>query len=203
MGDIATNSAVNTIDQIHRISDRTELLKIIRNCLASTVENFRLIAAAVRRLEECGMELCELEEEIPSLHVFRRIAHGQVAPELFVNVKNETLREAASSLPLPDQIRIANNEPVKVMEPGGSFRNVPAHSLSQREIRQVFTRGKFREDAAQISWIKEHAQPKERVADDRPPLKLDRKRGGIILGGWFISAAELGHVMAELGKRGR
>jgi hypothetical protein len=84
----------------------------------------------------------------------QRMVYGQVLPELVVNAAGcpEKVLRLAANLPLPDQKRFAENEPIKVVESGGDFRMVPALSLSSKQVDQVIGEGGLRTETEQAHW---------------------------------------------------
>ncbi len=189
------------VDFILASSDRSELLKQLKTSLEISVEHVVRLAALIRRLEELGVQI---EIEIPALPFIRKIAYGQMVPQLFVSLQGaQRLLEKTASLPMPDQKNVAENKPFRVMELGGDYRLVPPLSMTSREIQQVFYRGQIRDDASQVGWLREHSRKAVKCREEPAEIKLDRKRGGIVIDGRFLSASELAHYLAELGQRKR
>jgi hypothetical protein len=189
------------LNRLLACDDAQQLMAELESSLAVTLRNVVKIAAIVRRLEELGVEI---SLKLAILPLIRRIAYGQLVPELFVNLQgNSALLDRAASLPIPDQQRIADNTPVKVMMPDGDHRMVPPLSLTRREITQVFGKGKLRDDAEQVGWLRERMQMEQAKAatTGEAPVLLDRKRMGIVANGHFISVSDLARYVAELSKR--
>jgi hypothetical protein len=159
------------------------------------------MAALVRQLEELGHEV---QIELGPLPFLRKIAYGNMIPELYVALEcDPQLLSRAGSLPTPDQERIARNEPLKVMELNGDHRLVPPLSMTRREIAQVFAKGRVRSESEQVGWLKDRArreQQKSFPLGDEAIVKIDRKRRGIVANGLFVPAADLAHYLGELSR---
>jgi hypothetical protein len=183
-------------------TDVERLIAEVRDCFRYTVESIIRLAVRVRRLEELGVEV-QARIESAAVPLLRRVAYGQLAPELLVSCQsNVGLLNKAGMLPLPDQRKIAANEPMKVMEIDGDHRMVPPFSMTWREVRQVFGKGAVRSDGEQIGLLREQASRRKR-APEKAPVMLDRKRGGIIVGDCFISASAMANYLADLSSRKR
>lgn len=185
-----------SLSQIQACDDTQALLKELSAALALTVDSVRKCAAIVRRLEEMGVTI-----EITSLPLreLRLIAHGQTCAELFIACGGTPLFDRTKSLPMPDQLRVAKNEPLKVMELDGDHRMVPPLSMSSFEVSKVFGRNSIRNDAEQISWMRSR---QERMAAPRsiePSVAVDKRRSGIVVGDVFIPRKELARYLVELG----
>lgn len=187
------------LDEIRESNDTEWLLKKLKDCLRITVDHVVRLAVIVRRLEECGVEI---SVDFSLLPYIRRVAYEQVVPELIVTLQgDQQLLEKASSLPIPDQRAIASNKPIKVMEIGGDHRTVPPLSMTRREIRQVFGRGKIRSDAEQIGWLRDEQNKVLIHQQPQPDITIDKKKHGIVVNGIFLSATDLAHYLSELTTR--
>lgn len=184
--------------EISRCVDVQKLTEMLHETLSITINSVVRLAAIVKRLEELGAEVSLAS---PILPYIRRIAHGQILPELFVSLQgDQALLDKAATLAIPDQRRFAENKPLKVMALGGNHRMVPAQLLTRREIRQVFGRGKLRTDTEQIGWLNDDAIKKLPSAH-ASEVVLDKRRGGILVNGTFVSATDLAHYLSELTTR--
>jgi hypothetical protein len=187
--------------QILECTDTKELIELLHEYAANTVSNVRMMAVIVRRLDELGVEVSIDENSL--LPFVRLIAHGQLSPELFVTMMGDfPLLEKAMRLPIPVQERIANNEPMKVMEIGGGHRLVRPLDMTKRERSQVFHGKRLRNEAEQIGWLRDQRDKddaKAAVTVDRP-ITVDRKRHGIVANGLFIPLAELAGYVASLSR---
>jgi len=191
------------IDDLKAIEESTDgkwLVEQLRRSLEISVEHIVRTAAIVRRLEELGIEVTI---KIAALPFLRKIAHGNMIPELYVALEGDNLLlEKAASLPTPDQEKISRNDPLKVMEINGESRLVPPLSMTRQEIHQVFANGRLRDEAEQVGYLRDRLQKEAaRSANKGEELvRVDRKRGGIIIAGAFLSASDLAHYLGELSK---
>lgn len=183
-------------------TDTKLLILELQQCTTDWLTNVAKMAAIVRRLDELGVEV-QIENSL--LPYIRLIAHGQLSANCFMACSGDVqLLERAMRLPLPIQEQIADNEPFKVMELGGDHRMVRPLDMTVRERRQVFHGKRLRTESEQIGWLREQSD-KDRakaipaVSDDSP-VELDRKRRGIVVGGYFIPIAQLGAYVAELSR---
>lgn len=123
--------------------------------------------------------------------------------ELFAALQGRaTLLNRASMLPLPDQERIARNEPLKVMQLDGDHRMVPPLSMTVDDIAQVFGNGFLRNDTEQIGYLRtkrDRAIVRASVKAT-PQVIIDRKNGVAVKDGVAWTADELARALAELGK---
>lgn len=188
------------LKKIAKSDDAEWLLAQLSDALAITVKHVIKVAALVRRLDECGVDINIDFTLIPTL---RKVAYGQVLPELIVTLQGaDSLLRKAAALPINDQIKIAQNLPLTVMQTGGDHRVVPPLSMTTREIRQVFGSGKLRTEAEQIGWLsdeREKSQASKGVAE----VALDKKRGGIVVNGTLITASDMVRYLGELASAGR
>jgi hypothetical protein len=193
-GDMAAEIArLNGLDAGHL---RQELL----GALEMTVRQVIRLAVIFRRLEELGEDLSDLRLSI--LPYVRRIAYGQMAPEVLVQFQGSpALLRAVGQLPLPDQLRISAGDPIKLLEESGDHRLVPALNLSPEEMRQAFGAAHLRDEAEQATWLRTRrlraAVPK--AAPNRiGRILIDRQRGGLVLGRSFFSPGDVLSALALL-----
>lgn len=186
-------------DDIEKITDVNELRKKLLDAFTLTVGRLVYMAAIVKRLEELGEDLTDME--ISMMPQLRRIAYGQVSAELVVSLLGKTtLLRKASALPLPDQKKLAEGKPVKVALADGDFRMVPAKDLTSKEVKQVFAADHIRDEGEQASWLRAHAPAPVTVDAEWEKEKVypDKKRGGLVIGDRFIKTAELARYLSIL-----
>tara|TARA_R110000824_G_scaffold526_3_gene3325 strand:+ start:373 stop:999 length:627 start_codon:yes stop_codon:yes gene_type:complete len=189
------NELKGELKTIATSDDAEWLLAQLSDALAITTHHVIKVAALVRRLDECGVEI---EIDFTLIPLLRKVAYGQVLPELIVTLQGaESLLRKAAALSISDQTKIAHNVPLTVMQTGGEHRNVPPLSMTSREIRQVFANGKLRSDAEQIGWLSDERE-KHQAAKGTSDVVLDRKRGGITVNGTFIAASDMARYLGEL-----
>ncbi len=187
------------VDEINSCENASQLNGMLNGFLLAGTKTIILVATIIRRLDELGEPVTV---ELSTVNLLRRVAYGQVHPELVAKLQgNSFLLERSSHLPILQQLAIANNEPIKVLELDGDHRMVPPLSLTQNMIYQVFGRSGFRNDSEQICWLRDRREAKKiREVEFENPITIDRKRKGIVCGGIFVPAAELARCVAELTK---
>lgn len=174
---------------------REELAKSLR----ITVEQLVRMAAIVRLLQDRGDELVDIRLSI--LNYLRKIAYGQILPELVVKFQSAPLLlNRASQLPLPDQKKLIGDAPVKlvIFENGRTdHRLLDPLKMNAVEIRQVFARDHIRDDAEQVSYLRSKPTPVHRHASE---VVVDGKRKGIVVSGdnVFISRSDLVNYLSRV-----
>lgn len=185
------------LNQIANCNDSEWLLNQLKESLSITVNHVIKVAALLRRLDENGVDI---DIEFSLIPMLRKVAYGQVLPELIVTLQGDNqLLAKAVTLSIPEQRAIARNLPVQVMISGGGHRKVPPLSLTRRELRQVIGRGKIRTPAEQIGWLNDEREKnaaKQGVSENE--IKVDRKRKGIIVNGAFISSMDMVRFLGDL-----
>lgn len=167
--------------------------------LQLTAAHIVRLAAIVRLLEDRGEDLSDIRISI--LGWVRRVAHGQLLPEIMVRFQGSPLLlNRIANLPLPDQRRITDGEPLKIacMEDGTvGHRLVDPLRMSMGEISLVFAKDHIRDETEQLAWMRSRAvKPGRR----RERVELDYSRGGIVVSGKsvFLSIAELRQHLEQL-----
>lgn len=185
-------------EDVMQSSDGSWLLAELQKSFDTSVKHIVRMAAIVRRLDELGVAI-EMESSV--LPYLRKIAHGNLSPDLFVTMQgHKSMLNIASTLPAPVQQQIAKNEPIKVMQTNGDFRMVPPLSMTTKEVSQVFAFGRIRDEAEQVGYLRGKMQEKattDHVCEE-DAVKIDRKRRGIVVGKTFISFIELEHFYKAL-----
>lgn len=191
------------IDRIMVSSDKKQLLRELEESFRLTVHHVCKTAALVRRLEELG---CEITIQAGILPFMRRIAYGQLLPALFVTLQgDQSLLEKSAVLPLPEQQRIADNSPLKVMTLKGDHRMVPPLAMTRREISQVFARGKLRNDSEQIGFLRDQIEGEsiKAASAEQQQIKVDKKNNCIVVRGVQLTAPDLARYLGELSRTKR
>lgn len=190
--------AESRIAEIQTCTNVPLLTEWLGEATGITVTNVRIIAALVRRLEELG---ATIEIDVPIMPFIKRIAYGNMIPELFVAFQgNGRLLNKAGSLPKPEQEKFANDEPIKVMLPNGDHRMIPPSCLSRREVSQLFGPNGMRTESEQLAWLRDQDE-KARLRNshnDEPSIVLDRKRGCLVVCGVSIPASDLLRYTSQL-----
>lgn len=192
------------LDAIMGEVDGAVLVRQLKTLLGLTAEAFVLNAAILRRLKELDYPI-----PIPAnvVRVLELVGNGKLVAEAASRFyHNERLISSIAMLDDDHQRRIANNEPFKVAELGGSHRLVPPDDLTRDDIRQLFDGGRIRAEAEQISWLRDQ-QRKQVIREAKPiedDIEIDSASGYAIFHGKHgdrkLSIAELSRIVAELGR---
>ena len=176
--------------------DIPQLRMELTECLDTTRRTVIRMAAIVRRLEELGEDLSDLKLSV--LRYIRRIAYGQMDAEVLVKFQGSPrILRIVSNLPLPDQQKLIESESVELLTgDGGDRRKVPLLAMSGSEFRQAFSYDGIRDDAEQMSWLRNN-KPSV-VNHDKTRLMVDRDRGGLVFGSRFFSQAEILEALRRL-----
>ncbi|MHB8397391.1 MAG: hypothetical protein ACYDCI_00430 [Candidatus Limnocylindrales bacterium] len=180
-----------------------ELRRELARSLRMTAESLVRLALIVRSLEERGDNLSELK--IGLMPYLRQIAYGQILPEVVVRyAERPALVRAISALPFPDQEHLSSGGKVELAlrGPNGELdhRLVDPLYLDQRQIGLVFTRGRIRAIEEQIILLESSAARTVKIepTETIDAIKIDRKRGGLVIGRRFVPAATVVHALARL-----
>lgn len=186
-----------SIEQIEGETDVEKLTQGLLSCVALTVRTLVLLGVYIRRLETLGADVLNLR--VPNMGYFRRIAHGQLLPEVFIELAGTPhLLRKVSLLSVQDQETVNNATPLEVLLPGGDHLLVAPKDMTFSQVRQVFANGSIRSKPQQAAWLADQQQ--QAALAKRPPLEVavDRKRNGIRVGDLFISAGHLAGYLAQL-----
>lgn len=169
--------------------------------LRVTAERIIRMAAIIRIKESRGDDLTALARRFTWFGYLRRVAYGQVLPDVLVKLQGHPLLLArAATLALPDQRQLIEQETVGVasIEDGKiAVRAVAPSEMTRSEIVQVFARDHIRKPEEQASYLRSVA-PKVRRRTPKTGVVLDAKRGGIYVNGEFVSRADLAKYLADL-----
>ena len=185
------------IAEINQESDTNALLSKLQHYLSISVHSVRMVAAIIKRLEELGTDVIGLE--IPNLSYFRKIAYGQLSPELFVSMAERPgFIKKLQALPLPDQEKIAHDTKQKVLLSGGDHLMVAVKDMTKDQFDQVFSTNGVRSESQQAACIADKKQKACARSAERPEIVVDRKKHGIYVSDVFISAADLADLVGTL-----
>ena len=180
---------------------RSELVRSLK----LTAAHLLRLASIVRELEERGEDLSDIK--VGMMGHLRRIAYGQVMPELVVRyAESPGLLKTLSSLPLPDQARIAAGEPVRVVvrRENGKFdsRLMDPIKLDRSQVAQVFGRGEIRDEAGQIMILEGRAasaaSPSKFATMRRGIVRPDPEKRGLMVGNKLIPTGAIVSALAEI-----
>lgn len=137
-------------------------------------------------------------DDLPDLHHFRRIASGQVRPELYVMFfKRSSLVGRLGNLPLADQEKIINGErfQVAVTTPDGkgyTHRMMGVNEMleDKKLIDQVFATDHVRPVSEQLLVLD---QRRAEAAKPSPLVKIraQHRPKGLVINGLFVSIDDL------------
>lgn len=194
-------------ERIMACDDAGQLIEQLKEALSITLAGVVTSAAIVKRCDELGIDIeARLGCRLAILPVLRQIADGQILPELYVALHTRiNLFRRAAALSHKEQRLIVENEPLKVMEEGGTHRVVAPLDLQPHEVSQVFAPGRLRNETEQVGHIKDQhrkvaLKAAATVTDDAEPL-IDRKRDGVWVGHKFISHRRWIEILGQLADR--
>lgn len=193
------------LTELQTCTDVKYLLEQFQVEVVKGVKSIIRMAVIIRQLDEQGVEIDGVDVPKRLLAQLRKVAWGQLLPGILVNLRGDPLLISRSAcLPIPDQERVLNDEPMPVYVDGGDHRMVPPSKMTKAEIQQVFAKDHIRDATEQIGELaamREKAVVK-RLSDERASsgVKIDRKRNGIQVGEAFLSATQLALFLAELSK---
>jgi len=179
-----------------------KLRQALISTMAKTVAQLTRLAWIVRILEERGEDLGDLK--IGLVPYLRQIAYGQILPEVVMRyAERPALVKAISALPLPDQQRLAAGDRVTlaIKAPDGSIDNrmVDPLILTGPQVARVFAKDRIRSVDEQLVLAQEDTIRKARpLMPVVGPIRVDRKRNGLIVGRKFVPAATVVDAMAQL-----
>lgn len=185
------------LDRISACDDKDELHALIAALSMNVVSDVMLLAACVKRLTTLDPS-CEID--LPILPYLRKVADGSVAPELVARVMGGRLLAKASALPLADQRKVASDDPVKVMQSDGDHRMIKPSQLSDQQVLQIFSGIRMRNEAEQITWLKERDERRRIKAAAKPAAEITYTKHSAIVGGVELSTAMLAQMLAKLTK---
>lgn len=184
-----------------------QLQEELRRTLEVTVESLVRTAAIVRELEHRGIDLSELR--IGLAGYLRQIAHGRLSAKAVVRfAERPLLLRAVSDLPLEEQERLADGEPVKLAVFGDhgqvDHRMVDPLDLSADQIRLIFGGPVIRSVSQQVPLLEDRRVRATRRASSPASGRItaDRERGGLIVRKTFFPIAEVIQAMAGLSSTG-
>lgn len=179
-----------------------ELRDRLASQLQLTADHMLRTAMIVRELEERGEDLSDLK--LGLLPYLRRIAHGQVVPELVVRYAGfPALIQRLANFPLPEQRRIAAGEPIELLVFRGDetdTRMVDPLHLTRDQLYQVFAANHVRTAPEQAAFLEDfRRRPKVAKKPKKSRVRADAARGGIVVGRSFAPVDEVLAALADLG----
>lgn len=175
--------------------DTAELKLELTASLNLTASHLMRLAIIVRTLEERGEDLSDLR--IGLLNYLRRIAYGQVLPEIIVRfAEYPSLVQRISHLPIPEQQRLSQGDPVAVAEGDGDHRLIDPLLLTSEQVRLVFAKDRLRAVPEQAAMLRESPRKRRPVKHGR--IKTDKTRGGIVVQRTFLPVGDVLAALADL-----
>lgn len=179
-----------------------DLRRELASSLHHTVAHFVRLAWIVRLLEERGEDLSDLRSGL--LDYLRRIAYGQVLPEIVVRfASSPAMLRRIAALPLPDQRRIAAGETVPLVVWGESgrpdVRQVDPAYLAADQMRRVFGPNGLRSESEQIVLLEAAGRVQPRPRQVRvSSITADCRRNVIRVGRTELQPAAIVQALAAL-----
>lgn len=178
--------------------DTGRLREMLIEAVSATVEQVIRVAAIVRLLEERGESVADMMRGY--FPYIRRVAYGQMVPEAVVMFQGQlNVMRRVSLLPLPDQSRIASNEPMSIANIDGDVRLLRPSQMTPREVRQVFADDHTRDPDEQVAWLRSQAASPSTAT--KLPIQVARGKKGIVVTGsnLFISKSDLKMWLERIG----
>lgn len=141
----------NGLESLDTKALKQELLDV----LAGTAEKIRRAAMIVGILESRGEDLSDFKTGI--IGYLRKIACGQLLPEVMVKFFGSRAIKAIASLPIPDQQACIDRENVDVgliIDGKIDVKSRPIVLLEPVEVRQVFASDHIRTTNEQVAWMR-------------------------------------------------
>lgn len=189
------------LDRVREL-DTPALRAELAQAIGHTARHLTYLAAVWKELESRGENLSDLRTGIGTY--LPLIASGAVLPETVIAFAGQsTLLRAVAALPIEDQRRIANGEPVPVVvKQDGKFshRMLPASALPASLVRQVFGERKLRTETEQIALLSTTPpawKPNRPV--QRGKVVVDRTAGTVRIGRSTAAAADVIEALRAAG----
>lgn len=189
-------------DSLAEVRKRAEAMsdQEIRDALHRSVELAEDLiiemAAFLGVARDRGLDLSEFRMAL--FRALLRLADGATLPKIIFMFQNKgALLNKISMLPLCDQKKIADGQPLAVAEVvDGQIveRRIATHDLSYPEIRQVFDYGHIRTLDEQAVWRRREAA----IEPKGDGIRIDRKKQVVYICGKPFTAAELRKYALEI-----
>lgn len=196
---IDVTATVSDLDSIRSLPT-PDLRRELADALGVTARHLLRLAAVWQELERRGEDLSDLRSGL--VVYLPLIATGSVLPEVVVRFAgNQTLLRAVSQLPADQQRRIVDGEPVPLAVRSGdgyTHRMLPAHALTNSQVRQVFGERVIRTEAQQIAILTAARQPPPARTPRRGNARADRRSGVVMVGHRAVLPTDLLLALADL-----
>jgi hypothetical protein len=180
-----------------------ELREALTRCLRHIGKSIRDAAAIVGELESRGEDLSDIPGLRWLLPYLRRIHAGQMLPELLTNqLGSMNVVERAQFLPLPDQKKVADDEPlpVVILDDAGLPQTVVIAPSRMRpeQVQAVFNKGHIRSEPEQVAAVRARQLPGKKQLV-RAICKVDkRNRRLVIADTFYLTPVELEAYLRQL-----
>lgn len=170
----------------------------LADSLRTTADGLVRMADIVAELQTRGEDLSDLRLGIVTW--LRKIAAGQVLPEIVVRYQGSPqLLRHVSSLPISDQQRFADGDPVKlIVDLSGDHRLVEPLKLTRDQLTQVFAVDHVRDDTEQIMVMETRRNRPTKTESQARRVRGDKDKGGVFVGRAFAEHAEVLTALADL-----
>lgn len=139
------------------------------------------LAAAVLVAEEKGVDIDQIPAQM--LTILRRIAYGQVDPDLVS--RYEFSRSAyklstLTALPLPDQRRCASGDKFEVAVASGDVASMTVDDMTRDQFFNVFREGRILSPTEQKAEMGSKLLTTQ-ISNAKPAYTVDAKNGNLII----------------------
>lgn len=192
----------NSTDEIALMST-SELRHELAKQMELTAVHITRLAGIVKTLEDRGEDLSDLK--IGMIHHLRRIASGQVLAEVVVRFADSpSLLGKIGALPLPDQQKIVNDEPLRltVKSLDGTIGHllVDPLKLTREQVNQLFAKDHIRDEQEQVLLLEQSRQTpgKESRHKNFGKIRVNYRDKTVTVGRYSIDVPNLLSALAEL-----
>lgn len=191
---------VPTFEAYDKMTD-AQLKDELARVMGTTAESILRAAVIVKMLEDRGENLTELR--IGLVWYLRRIASGQLMPEIVARFAGSYSLERIARLPIRDQQKCLelNGIMVGTLEAGEIVvRHVPVMQMERWESRQAFANNHIREPAEQVAWMRaKNSEPKSDNGNKPDSLPyIISKNSLVVMRAVTLSKADLKRILSVL-----
>jgi hypothetical protein len=193
-----------SIEDIGQWSD-DDLWKAFLTAMGLTAASLAAAAMMLPEIQKRNFDLSRIPRGY--LEYLRLIRSGQVLPaavERFAALPS--LVKAIAQLPHDEQKRLAAGEPVKLLVYGDdgkrTHRMANPLDLLPEQVKQVFDKGRIRDEAAQALVLDAQNVKRRRPAQELVgQAKIDKERRGVKVGNYFFHETEIKQWLKVLGEK--
>ena len=183
--------------RIASATDAESLIQELSDALKLTVKCIIKMALIVERLDDLGVEITVATAMHRDL---RLVAGGQLSPLAYLQFQDRpVVMRKIRTLPMSDQVRMANDESVELVMPDGDMKMKRLREMVPLEVEQAFARGEIRNPSQQRSWLDARALRALDSEEVRDVVEIDRKKKGIhVRKPCFLTREELAQYVSSL-----